>query len=100
MAAPRPPARPAGAGREGRRFATRRPAPALHLAGAFARRPPGDGPERVYGEWWRKSGEADAVRDYFQVEDEEGRRFWLYRRGDGFDPRTGDLSWWLQGAFG
>ena len=58
-----------------------------------------DGPERIYGEWWKDSGEADSVRDYFQVEDEEGARFWLYRRGDGFDPRTGDLSWWLQGAF-
>jgi protein ImuB len=59
-----------------------------------------DGPERIYGEWWRHSGEADAVRDYFQVEDEEGRRFWLYRRGDGVDARTGDLSWHLQGLFG
>jgi protein ImuB len=59
-----------------------------------------DGPERIHGEWWKRSGEADAVRDYFQVEDEDGRRFWLYRRGDGVDPRTGDLSWWLQGAFG
>ena len=60
----------------------------------------GDGPERIYGEWWKRSGEADAVRDYFRVEDEEGNRFWLYRRGDSVDPRTGDLSWWLQGAFG
>jgi protein ImuB len=60
----------------------------------------GDGPERIYGEWWKRSGEADAVRDYFRVEDEEGNRFWLYRRGDSIDPRTGDLSWWLQGAFG
>ena len=40
------------------------------------------------------------MRDYFRVEDEEGNRFWLYRRGDSTDPRTGDLSWWLQGAFG
>ena len=52
-----------------------------------------DGPERIHGEWWKRSGEADAVRDYFQVEDEEGDRFWLYRRGDGVDSRTGDLSW-------
>jgi protein ImuB len=59
-----------------------------------------DGPERVHGEWWKRSGEADAVRDYFQIEDEEGGRFWLYRRGDGVDLGTGDLSWWLQGAFG
>lgn len=59
-----------------------------------------DGPERIYGEWWRRTGEADAVRDYFQVEDEEGARFWLYRRGDGENTRTGDLSWWIQGQFG
>jgi protein ImuB len=59
-----------------------------------------DGPERIHGEWWKHNGEADAVRDYFQVEDEEGARFWLYRRGDGEDARTGDLSWWMQGAFG
>jgi hypothetical protein len=28
-----------------------------------------DGPERVFGEWWRQDGEANAVRDYFIVED-------------------------------
>lgn len=59
-----------------------------------------DGPERIYGEWWRHSNEADAVRDYFQVEDESGARFWLFRRGDGEDPRTGDLSWYIHGVFG
>jgi protein ImuB len=59
-----------------------------------------DGPERIHGEWWRRSSEAEAVRDYFQVEDEQGARFWLFRRGDGLDPRTGDLSWYLHGVFG
>lgn len=59
-----------------------------------------DGPERIYGEWWRRAGEAEAVRDYFQVETEAGARFWLYRRGDGVDPATGDLSWYLHGVFG
>lgn len=59
-----------------------------------------DGPERIHGEWWKRAAEADAVRDYFQVEDEHGARFWLFRRGDGADPRSGDLSWWLQGLFG
>ncbi|HEX8443395.1 MAG TPA: DUF6504 family protein [Allosphingosinicella sp.] len=58
-----------------------------------------DGPERIHGEWWKHSGEADAVRDYFQIEDDSGHRFWLYRRGDGLDPRTGDLSWHMQGLF-
>jgi protein ImuB len=59
-----------------------------------------DGPERIHSEWWRRPEEADGVRDYFQVEDEEGRRFWLFRRGDGVDPATGDLSWYLHGVFG
>jgi protein ImuB len=58
-----------------------------------------DGPERVYGEWWRRSAEVVAVRDYFAVEDEEGCRFWLFRRGDGSDPATGDLRWFLHGLF-
>ncbi|MGZ8418901.1 MAG: DUF6504 family protein [Allosphingosinicella sp.] len=59
-----------------------------------------DGPERIHGEWWKRIAEAEGVRDYFQVEDEEGARFWLYRRGDGVDGRTGDLSWYLHGVFG
>jgi protein ImuB len=58
-----------------------------------------DGPERVCGEWWRRSAEVVAVRDYFAVEDEEGCRFWLFRRGDGSDPGTGDLRWFLHGLF-
>lgn len=58
-----------------------------------------DGPERIGGEWWRRPGEEDAVRDYFAVEDEEGRRFWLFRRGDGVDPASGDLAWFLHGVF-
>ena len=59
-----------------------------------------DGPERIHGEWWKRRAEAEAVRDYFQVEDEAGQRFWLFRRGDGEDPRSGDLSWYLHGVFG
>jgi protein ImuB len=58
-----------------------------------------DGPERVYGEWWRRADERAAIRDYFQIEDRDGARFWLFRKGDGEDPGTGDLSWWLQGLF-
>ncbi len=58
-----------------------------------------DGPERIHGEWWRRDAEMLAVRDYFRVEDEDGRRFWLFRRGDGIDAETGDLSWFLHGIF-
>ena len=59
-----------------------------------------DGPERIFGEWWRRDGEVDAVRDYFQLEDEVGERFWVFRRGDGEQASTGDLSWFLHGLFG
>jgi protein ImuB len=59
-----------------------------------------DGPERIYGEWWKRAGEAHHIRDYFRVEDEEGRRYWLFRKGDGEREVTGDLSWYLHGVFG
>lgn len=60
----------------------------------------GDGPERIHGEWWRSDRELWAVRDYFRVEVESGERFWLFRRGDGVEPETGDLSWYIHGMFG
>jgi protein ImuB len=58
-----------------------------------------NGPERIADEWWRpeSSGEVDAIRDYYRVEDEEGRRFWLFRAGlHGGDhmPR-----WFVHGIF-
>ena len=59
-----------------------------------------DGPERIGGEWWRRPSERHVVRDYFQVEDEAGRRFWLFRRGDGERGVTGDLAWFIHGSFG
>ena len=58
-----------------------------------------DGPERIHGEWWRRDKEVWAVRDYFRIEDEQGGRFWVFRRGDGMDNATGDLSWWIHGVF-
>ncbi len=58
-----------------------------------------DGPERIFGEWWKHAAEAASVRDYFAVEDEFGARFWLFRRGDGLDSATGDLQWFLHGLF-
>lgn len=54
-----------------------------------------DGPERIEGEWWREAAEP---RDYYRVEDEDGRRFWLYRAGlfrSQVSPR-----WFLHGIFG
>jgi protein ImuB len=59
-----------------------------------------DGPERVFGEWWKRDAELATVRDYFRVEDEAGERFWIYRAGDGEDAATGSHRWFLHGIFG
>jgi protein ImuB len=59
-----------------------------------------DGPERVFGEWWRRDAELIAVRDYFQVEDDAGERFWIFRAGDGEDANTGSHQWFIHGLFG
>ncbi|MDM7459732.1 MAG: DNA polymerase Y family protein, partial [Paracoccus sp. (in: a-proteobacteria)] len=60
----------------------------------------GDGPERIFGEWWKREAETRAVRDYFRIEDETGRRFWIFRQGDGQDASTGSHRWFLHGIFG
>lgn len=59
-----------------------------------------DGPERIFGEWGRRDTEMWAVRDYFQVEDDAGERFWLFRAGDGEDATTGSQAWFIHGQFG
>ena len=56
-----------------------------------------DGPERILGEWWRSREEETELRDYYSVEDTDGRRFWLYRSGlhqPGVMPR-----WFLHGLY-
>lgn len=56
-----------------------------------------EGPERVAPQWWSAPADA-ATRDYFHVEDREGRRFWLFRErllgGDSARPR-----WFVHGLF-
>jgi protein ImuB len=39
-----------------------------------------EGPERIAPEWW-KDRPGTRLRDYFKIEDQTGRRFWLYREG-------------------
>ncbi len=87
----------------------------------------GQGPERLGGEWWRQPSrlqlveppepvepgqtaispphvpdlplfEPDrATRDYFIVEDQDGRRFWVFRQGL-YGSGTG-ATWFLHGFF-
>jgi protein ImuB len=59
-----------------------------------------DGPERIFGEWWKRDRELHAVRDYFRVEDEKGERFWIFRAGDGERSHSGSHDWFLHGIFG
>ncbi|SNR68224.1 protein ImuB [Paracoccus sediminis] len=59
-----------------------------------------DGPERVFGEWWKRDAETVSVRDYFCVEDDGGERFWVFRAGDGENSQTGSHRWFLHGIFG
>ncbi|MBX5088260.1 Y-family DNA polymerase [Rhizobium lentis] len=58
-----------------------------------------DGPERIFGEWWKRSSEWLAIRDYFVVEDDTGERFWIFRSGDGVDAESGSQKWFLHGVF-
>ena len=58
-----------------------------------------EGPERISPEWWRERSTA-RLRDYYRVEDKDGRRFWIYREGRHGDGRGGDPVWYLHGLFG
>ena len=59
-----------------------------------------EGPERIGAEWWRRpwaQNADDRIRDYYQVEDDKGARFWVFRTGLHGGPR--DVQWWLHGFF-
>jgi protein ImuB len=53
-----------------------------------------EGPERIAPEWWRQPG-TSRTRDYFRVEDEAGRRYWLYR--EGFYGKETPPRWFMHG---
>ena len=57
-----------------------------------------EGPERIAPEWWRSGGDEPPTRDYFRIEDEEGRRYWLYRQGF-YGREDAPPRWFLQGLF-
>lgn len=53
-----------------------------------------DGPERIEREWWLEEG---AHRDYYQVEDEQGQRYWLFRSGHYAEDQP--QHWFIHGFF-
>ena len=48
------------------------------------------GPERIAGCWWDGHNK---TRDYFEVEDPAGRRFWIFRVAQ-------TAKWYLHGSYG
>ncbi|KOH42594.1 Y-family DNA polymerase [Sunxiuqinia dokdonensis] len=69
--------------------------PPLHFRyrGEIIRIARADGPERIEQEWWLQTG---PPRDYYQVEDESGARYWLFRLGLYGGGKT---QWFLHGYF-
>jgi protein ImuB len=63
-----------------------------------------EGPERLSPEWWRPASSPhgpDRTRDYYAVEDEAGRRFWLFREGlYGREDASAAPTWRMHGVFG
>lgn len=55
-----------------------------------------EGPERIAPEWWRP-GTDGVTRDYYRVEDAQGRRFWIFRAG--LYGEGGEPGWFLHGLF-
>ncbi|HRD77318.1 MAG TPA: DNA polymerase Y family protein, partial [Hyphomicrobiaceae bacterium] len=65
------------------------------------------GPERIEPEWWRNLGivahEAAPLwrtRDYWQIEDEWGARYWVFRDGRWCSPGARQPRWYLHGLYG
>ncbi|HEX6071700.1 MAG TPA: DUF6504 family protein [Sphingomicrobium sp.] len=58
-----------------------------------------EGPERIAPEWWRQPS-TSRLRDYYRVEDQAGRRYWIYREGLIGDGRGGAPAWFIHGLFG
>lgn len=56
-----------------------------------------EGPERIAPEWWR-DGSDEPMRDYYRVEDAQGRRFWLFRIGF-YEADSAPPRWFLHGLF-
>lgn len=54
-----------------------------------------EGPERIGAEWWHDGG---MTRDYYRIEDIQGRRYWVFRDGL-YGAETPHPCWYLHGIF-
>jgi protein ImuB len=74
----------------------------LRLPGGTRRVRRAEGPERIENEWWRNT-ETEILspgrrRDYYRLEDEAGRRYWVFCEGKTSQHLT--PRWFLHGYFG
>ncbi|WP_374367470.1 DNA polymerase Y family protein [Dongia sp.] len=58
-----------------------------------------EGPERLRPEWWLAADDYSQTRDYYRVEIEDGRRFWLFRSGLYQRDMPQPPRWFLHGIF-
>lgn len=71
------------------------------------------GPERIAPEWWRWIGKPAAraddqdlamaarIRDYYELEDDSGARYWVFRAGlYQHAAADGQPAWFMHGLFG
>lgn len=56
-----------------------------------------EGPERIAAEWWHDTG-AKPTRDYYRIEDAQGRRFWVFRHGL-YETERPNPGWYMHGLF-
>lgn len=58
------------------------------------------GPERILPEWWENLAGRHLPRDYYELENDIGLRFWVYRefKQKGVTKEE-TLSWWLHGLY-
>jgi len=57
-----------------------------------------EGPERIGALWWRRADNRGLSRDYYRVEDRQGRRFWLFRHGL-YGREAANPAWYIHGLF-
>ena len=68
------------------------------------------GPERIAPEWWRAIGaqagqKPPRLRDYYEIEDDAGVCYWVYRHGayggdgEGEEGNADQPSWFVHGLF-
>lgn len=62
------------------------------------------GPERIAPEWWRalarEASDRPHTRDYYQLEDDAGLRYWCFREGlYDREDESGKVSWFMHGLF-